>query len=158
MSSLVIHAFDGDSGGPIENRAANEIIFTAYHAGTAEPAVISHFGFTAVQLAPPAAPLYLVTLVRESPWIYRAKLAVFEGTELPPDGVYLFNLQIGTQQGLGGFAIATARITSDIPRIPLPESPEEFQSMAGGTLPDTGRQAQKTARSSRRSTSRRRRR
>ena len=139
MSSLVIHAFDGDNGAPIANRLANEIIFTAYHEGIAEPAVISPFGFTAVQLAPPAAPFYLVTLVRESPWIYRARLAVFEGTELPPAGVYLFNLQLGTQQGLGGFTIATARITNDIPRVPLPTNPEEYESLVGRMIIDAGR-------------------
>jgi hypothetical protein len=126
MPALMIHAFDGDHAGPIANRLPNEILFTAYWADTAEPADISEFGFTAVQLAPPAAPYYFVTLVRESPWIYRAKLAVFEGTELPPEGVYLFNLQLGTSRGLGGFAIATARITADMPRIPLPASGEEY--------------------------------
>jgi len=139
MSSLIIHAFSGDHAGPIANRASNEILFTAYWADSAEPADISPIGFTAVQLSPPAAPYYLVTLIRESPWICRAKLSVFEGVDVPSDGVYLFDLQLGTARGLGGFAIATARIISDIPRVPVPTTGEKLgELLARNTATQSG--------------------
>jgi hypothetical protein len=127
MPGLVIHAFDGDAAGSPINKSANEIVFTAYHAATGENASVSPFGFVAHPIAP--APFFFVTLTGpESPWFYRAKLSVFEGVDVP-EGVYLFLLQIGTSTGLGGFALATANVTADIPRLPIPETPEDIEGI-----------------------------
>lgn len=130
--AMILEGFAGDGYRNLDNRAANEIVFTAFGAdGQGFNAIVP--GAMAILVLPPTGRQLQVTGVSRDGGAFRARLARFDDEPHIHSGTYLCSISavvFVAGDEYTGSALATVRIDEDLPAIPRPEASEE--STAGG--------------------------